>query len=544
MKSEKPLVGLVALSEKPANQHSYRLIEFYDCNVDKFRKTLILSSDFLEPRKVYAQLIDQGLQFPASGKGVEEIIAPLKETPKERVKLRDRPGYFINNKKLCYLTNNGKTLGKYDGIAPMPYPESKAFANGKNKKGTLADWQTQIASSSVNSPYIMIAICSAFAGYCIFFTDIETGGLHLFGESSKGKSTALLTAASVCGNKDYVSDWNITEAALEELAESRNHGLLILDEVSLLDRNDKDAAQKMQKIVYMLCSEGGKQRSSYYQARKAKWQLNALSNGELGLNEQATMGKMQRNNGEKVRFIDIPVDCGNDLGIFKTIPDGLTPSEYAEKIKSACRQHYGIAGPEFVKRILDQGREYIKKQLKKHMNDFLLHHNISGLNGIEKRIANRFALTYASGVLAVEFGVLPFTVSDVMEGVSCCYRKATDRQKKPNLNAFFNPEFKQEIKGNVINLNEGGFGIPELQKNTVIETHIKGEVALAIESGFFKKSISKNNDFDKAVKILKYYGVLILDSEKKSTRPVSYNGKSIGRRYCMRKDRLLMLLNE
>ncbi|GAB7258917.1 DUF927 domain-containing protein [Dickeya ananatis] len=133
----------------------------------------------------------------------------------------------------------------------MQYPESKAFYNDKSKKGNLPGWQTQIASASLDSPFIMLAICCAFAGYCIYFTDVETGGIHLYGKSSKGKSTALLVAASIYGNKDYVSDWNITEAALEELAESRNHGLLILDEVSLLDKNEKDAAQKNAKKLFI-----------------------------------------------------------------------------------------------------------------------------------------------------------------------------------------------------------------------------------------------------------------------------------------------------
>ena len=175
------------------------LIKFYDCNVGKFKKILIPSSDFLESRKVYAQLIDQGLQFSAPDESIDKIIAPLKETPKERVKLCERPGYVLINKKLCYLARNGKTLGIHKGIAPMQYPESKAFYNDKSKKGNLPGWQTQIASASLDSPFIMLAICCAFAGYCIYFTDVETGGIHLYGKSSKGKSTALLVAASIYG---------------------------------------------------------------------------------------------------------------------------------------------------------------------------------------------------------------------------------------------------------------------------------------------------------------------------------------------------------
>lgn len=543
MKSKKPLVELLALSEKPANQRSYRLIEFYDCNVGKLRKMLILSSDLLDPRKVHAQLLEQGFPFSSPDESIDNIIAPLKETPEERVKLCERPGYISINKKLCYLTHNGKTLGKHDGVAPMPYPESKAFVKGKSAKGTLSGWQTKIASASLNSPYIMLALCSAFAGYCIYFTDVETGGLHLFGKSSKGKSTALLAAASLYGNKDYVNDWNITETALEELAESRNHGLLILDEVSLLEKNEKDAAQKMQKIVYMLGAEGGKQRSSFYQPRKATWRLNALSNGELGLNEQAANGNKQRNNGEKVRFIDIPVDCDSDMGIFKIMPDGLTPSDYAESIKLACRQNYGVAGPEFVERILEKGSQYIKKQLKKHMDDFLTYHSISGLNGIEKRIATRFALPYASGVLAVKLGILPFTESDVMEGVSYCYEKATGSQKTLKLNALFNNTFKQALKNKVIKLSKSTPWLPELKNEPILAIQVKGINVLAIESEFFKGNIACG-DHHMIAKILKESEILLPENGNSSTRSMTHNSKSIGRRYCLKEDGIFKLLDD
>ena len=545
MIKEQPLVELLALSEKPANQRSYRLIKFYDCNVGKFKKILIPSSDFLEPRKVYAQLIDQGLQFSAPDESIDKIIAPLKETPEERVKLCERPGYVHVNKKLCYLTRNGKTLGIHEGIAPMQYPESKAFYNDKSKKGNLSGWQTQIALASLDSPFIMLAICCAFAGYCIYFTDVETGGIHLYGKSSKGKSTALLVAASIYGNKDYVSDWNITEAALEELAESRNHGLLILDEVSLLDKNEKDAAQKMQKIVYMLGAEGGKQRSNFYQPRKATWRLNALSNGELGLNEQAANGKIQRNNGEKVRFIDIPVDDESNMGIFETVPEGLTPSEYAENIKSACRQHYGVAGPKFVEKMLAKGTKYIKKQLKKHMDDFLIYHNISGLNGIEKRFATRFALPYASGVLAVKLGILPFTASDIMRGISCCYQKATGAQQSPELNVLFNKIFKQALKNKVIKLSECEKYTSKLKDEPVLSTQVNGENVLAIDGGFLKLNIAHGYDSNMVLNVLENSGVLLSQKNKlKSTRAISYKSKSVGRRYCLREGVLSQLLDE
>lgn len=169
MKNKKTLIKLLALSEKPAHQRSYRLIEFYDCHMCKFRMILIPASEVFDTHKMHTKLIDEGFTLELTIKDFENICKKIQTPAKERVKLCERPGYVSINKKLCYVTHNGKALGKHDGISPMPYPESKAFDREKSKKGNLSGWQTLVASASLDSPYIMLAICSAFAGYCIFF---------------------------------------------------------------------------------------------------------------------------------------------------------------------------------------------------------------------------------------------------------------------------------------------------------------------------------------------------------------------------------------
>src|SRR5437867_2449463 len=74
-----------------------------------------------------------------------------------------------------------------DGAAHGPY----------ETKGTLPDWRDGIARLAMGHAIPMLAISTAFAGPLLQLADLEGGGLNLFGQSSRGKTTCLQAAASV-----------------------------------------------------------------------------------------------------------------------------------------------------------------------------------------------------------------------------------------------------------------------------------------------------------------------------------------------------------
>lgn len=523
-------VRLLALSEKEDGQVAYRLIKIKDCHSGKWILVLIPAHVITDKKKLRETLIDAGLDLDYSERDFNEIIDHLKTVPKDRVKLCMRPGFVDVDGSLCYLTGSGKVLGHVEGCAPMPYPNAPAFKGCENQKGTLKQWQMHVASAALHSPYAMLTMCSAMAGYCIYFTNFESGGFHLYGDSSKGKTTALLVAASVFGSDQYVCDWNVTETAFEEFAESRNNSLLILDELVLLDKNAKEAAQKMQKLVYILGSGGGKQRSIHYQKHKAVWRLNAISNGENGLAQHAADGDMSRKKGEQARFVDVPVDCGNDQGIFLTVPEDMTLSDYAEAIKENCQRYHGTAGPAFVIKLLQKKSEVLSEMIDRYAREFLKHHNIEGRDGLEKRIARRFALAYASGVIAVKCKVFPFKSKQVMEGISYCYMKACQSTQKNN--EIFSQALKDALRNSVTHLHEDVWNSEKLNEVNVLAIKIGGVDVLAVKADFFKDNIIGN--LSEVTALLTKQGRLFTDTDGKSTRQISRSGQRLKRRYCLK----------
>lgn len=54
---------------------------------------------------------------------------------------------------------------------------------------------------------------------------------------------------------------------------------------------------------------------------------------------------------------------------------------------------------------------FFKKNIKVDLN-----------NGIEVRIADKFALVHAAGCFATKYEVLPFQRKDILNGITKCYR--------------------------------------------------------------------------------------------------------------------------
>ncbi|MFY3770228.1 DUF927 domain-containing protein [Providencia manganoxydans] len=528
-------IKLVALSYQDEGQESYRLVKFFNINKKQDDCLLIPASIIAVPNKLKSLLLENGFKPKVIHENFKEVFDVILGDCDERIVLCNKPGFLYVDNELYYMKNSGEVLGKNSKMKIYPYPNAKTFNYSCQPKGTLEEWKNNIAETAKYSPYIMLGVCSAFAGICTYFSTIESGGLHLYGDSSTGKSTVLKAAASVFGDSSYILDWNITEAAFEQQAESRNHGLLLVDELILLDSNRQAAAQKIQKIAYMLGSGTGKSRSNTYQERLVSWQLVALSNGEEALSQHASAGLMSRKDGERARFVDVPVNCDNDMGIFCSLPKGMRSSaEYAEILKENCNYYYGTAGDAFIRKILakvsKKSWKHVSNMLERDITEFLEKHDV-GSNGLEKRIATRFALVYASGILGIKTKVLPFTEKEIFDGITHCYLKAIDQN--PIKKVVFNQKLLDTLK-NPCKPKNSLVDKDKLNNLIAIVVQIKEVQCVAVKSSFFDDNIIGNKKT--VIRQLLSEGKLLTDAQGKSTRQCKVNGVKLSRRYCLKVD--------
>ncbi|RMF70246.1 MAG: DUF927 domain-containing protein, partial [Calditrichaeota bacterium] len=224
-------------------------------------------------------------------------------------------------------------------------PHELTLDDSVRQGGTFEDWKAGISEVS---PIIQFAISASLASVLIAKTSVQSGGFHFWGQTSRGKTTLLQYAASVWGcsadpanageESCYVQQWNSTANAIEATAACCNDRALILDEIGA---SSGDFGQ----TIYRLMSGAGKARStkSGGLAKRRSWRLLLLSNGEQKVSERLAEQGRGSKGGQHIRLIDIPAE-----NIFSS-------AQEADAAKSFLQQHYGHAGPAFVRWVIEQG---------------------------------------------------------------------------------------------------------------------------------------------------------------------------------------------
>ena len=192
----------------------------------------------------------------------------------------------------------------------------------------------------------------------------DSGGFHLRGSSSTGKTTALKLAASVRGSPEsYVRTWRATSNGLEGIAAVHNDGLLILDELHQCD--PKEAGE----VCYMLGNGQGKARASRTGTarRPLTWRLWFLSSGEQSLDSRlASIGK-RSTAGQEVRLAEIRADAGRGMGIIETLHGLKDSGTLVERLTAGYRKYHGAVGREWLK-VLARDRAKVTEALRGNMD--------------------------------------------------------------------------------------------------------------------------------------------------------------------------------
>lgn len=281
-----------------------------------------------------------------------------------------------------------------DGAAHGPY----------EAKGTLSEWHDGVGALAADHTIPMLTISTAFAGPLLHLGGFEGGGLNLFGQSSRGKTTCLQAAASVWGRgatPGYVRAWRATANGLEGAAAQSTDTVMVLDELGMVDA--RDAAQ----AFYGLANGQGKQRAGRDGSpREPKsWRVLFLSSGELPVDAKLAEAPGRRARaGQLVRLLDVPGERGAGFGVFDNGgPDGDARA-LAKSIKLAATSAYGTAGPEFVRRMITHG--VTGDDVRELVSQFVAATIPGTADGQVERAAQRFGLIAAAGEFATIFGIV------------------------------------------------------------------------------------------------------------------------------------------
>jgi putative DNA primase/helicase len=301
------------------------------------------------------------------------------------------------------------------------YQSAVAIAHAFNMRGSLEDWQRNVAALCIDNSRLLFAVSVGFATALLHLTGDESGGFNYVGRSSVGKTTALRVGGSVWGGSQtpsgYLRPWRATANGLEGVAALHCDTVLCLDELSEVN------AREAGNIAYMLANGQGKARAQRDgSARPAfEWRVLFLSSGEITLADKVREDERQRPTaGQQVRVLDIPADAKVGLGLFENTHGASNPQEFADRIRGATQNYYGSAARAFLNEIV---REFAKvgDAIRGYRDDFIRQHCAPTADGQVRRAATRFGLVAAAGELASALGITGWPESSAASAAGVCF---------------------------------------------------------------------------------------------------------------------------
>ena len=399
---------------RDAHNHAWgRLLHWYDRDGVHHKWAMPSELMYGESADVLRELASRGLTIAPGPRSRELLLAYLQAwgTP-HRARCVDRLGWHGE----VYCTPE-ETIGSRVGERVI-FQSAGTIQPEYDIAGTPEEWRASVAALAAGNTRLVFAISAAFAGTLLALTGEDSGGLHLVGPSSCGKTTALRVAASVWGKPEaFMRQWRATANGLEGLAAVHNDGLLCLDELGQMDPKQAGEA------AYMLANGKGKARASRTgNARSsASWRLLFLSSGEIGITELiATSGK-RANTGQEIRLVNIPADAGVGMGIFETLHQQHSPAAFASAVGMAASSCYGAVGREWLRRIVND-RSGLPEIVTDGVRQFVSETVPNGASGQAERVARRFGLVAAAGELATEYDLTGWLEGGAADSVRACFQ--------------------------------------------------------------------------------------------------------------------------
>ena len=385
----------------------YRIIKFKD-KITRQQKTAALPQAEIADGKCWGRLGFYGLSIESNPTKRRKLADYLqKEGSQTAFTITDRAGWHEDS----YIMPSGETITATDKDPAIIYNGDTSQAKAYQPNGELTDWQQNIARYAVGNSRLCLALGASFAAPLLSLLNEESGGFHLMGDSSDGKTTAAKVALSVWGKPSgSLLSWSGTKIGFSNTAAARNDGLLVLDEIG------QASPHVIGDTVYSVMNGINKVQGAKQGGNRAlsRWKVMMFSTGEKTPDSILKHHKGDWNAGQAARLPSIRAAA--QYGIYDTLHGFEDGALLSEHIAQSAEKYHGVAGRLFIRQLLDD-LEQAKQQATERMAAFMA--TIPELSGQARRVAKRFAIAAAALELAAPVTGLPVGVG--MAGVKQCF---------------------------------------------------------------------------------------------------------------------------
>ncbi|WP_256336979.1 DUF927 domain-containing protein [Belnapia rosea] len=312
-----------------------------------------------------------------------------------------------------FLTRSGEVICPEGEDAPVMGIEVELDTNSAipprwAQAGSMDDWRQameEIATADCMGnaegrlPHVILGILMGFSGPLAQSLGEKTWGVVVSGDPGRGKTTGLIYAAAIWGSvherapNSALRTMGATLAGAEDLAAVSTGTVLCLDEAG----QSRDVT-KLPQLLYKLSSNQGDVRHGQA-SHPTTWSTLVLVSAEQPLRASVEGSGGTYASGLDRRFLDL-----NLAGIEKL------PPEVAERITARAHSVYGLAGPAFM-RFLMQHRHMLDTQLlRRSIREFAASMAPPGAPPVLQVAARQLALLKITGDYAKAAGLLPATL--------------------------------------------------------------------------------------------------------------------------------------
>ncbi|EAP6363918.1 DUF927 domain-containing protein [Salmonella enterica] len=322
--------------------------------------------------------------------GVKVVASPgyrgllsdwLQQTsPAKEWGISHRAGWFRG----AYIMPDGEVIGEPEN--PVMFNGGSAAASGYTVSGTPESWRDSVARLAGGNPMMMLGVAASLAAPLIGLVNADGFGVHLFDNSTAGKTTTADIAASVWGYPDLLRlTWYGTALGIANEAEAHNDSLLPMDEIG-----QGTSAKDVATSAYTLFNGAGKLQGAKEGGNRElrRWRTVAISTGEKDVETFLAEEGIRAKAGQLVRLLNIPMEKST---VHHEHANGY---DHARALKAAYTENYGATGREWVKWLASHQQE-AKDAVKaaRERWDGLIPENYGDQ---VKRVADRFAILEAA----------------------------------------------------------------------------------------------------------------------------------------------------
>ncbi len=281
---------------------------------------------------------------------------------------------------------------------------------------------------------LIMALSAVIIGYVGEELSLDTLIIHLKGNSSTGKTTAVRLGISAFGYADtkrngLVSTYNATSNALIGQLKGIKGVPFVFDELSMAQEND------LTSVIYTIANGTDKARlnANAELQTKGNWHTAVFSTGEKSL-----IGSAKKNVGIQNRVIEI-----DDVVFTKDASNAM-------RISSTIQQNYGFLAYNFARYVLSIGKHECMSKYNTNYEEVLKIFNENHIvDSFTERRAKSFAAIVTTGKLAEQVLGKQFNWTEIWQMLLSIEKKALYRRS-------FDKVAIEQIK-QYININIGKF---------------------------------------------------------------------------------------